>query len=445
MKFQVVYLPVGVSTFHMESAQKAFEDSKRMLRSITGDGIYPEKILFSPEEIKQFLEGLSPDLLIFQNITFANGAYAAEAARAVHCPVLLWTLPEPVIDGTRLRLNSLTGAYSAANAMYALGKDRFSYVIGAPDDEAAKKEIHAVIRAAKVKKELSCSKLAVIGQTPQGFGFGRALDLELLHTFGVTLEAIESRELMEKAKEYSEEKVSEALAEIQKGLVGLKSVPEKHVRDFARLYLAYKSYVREKDIQALASRCWPDFFTSYGTPVCAVLSLLNAEGLAAACETDAYGALSMYAGSLLTERASFFGDPVSMDEEENTLTFWHCGMAPCSLARRAEGACVGVHPNRKIGPVMDFGCMAAEHVVIFRIGRTPGGSFRFLICEGAALNRPKQFCGTSVVVKTREPVGTLVRKSVKAGWEPHYAVLYGDVARELTILADMLGIEVWDR
>lgn len=46
--------------------------------------------------------------------------------------MLLWTLREPVIDGTRLRINSLTGAYSAANAIRAFRKDSdFEYVYGA--------------------------------------------------------------------------------------------------------------------------------------------------------------------------------------------------------------------------------------------------------------------------------------------------------------------------
>ena len=41
-------------------------------------------------------------------------------------------------------------------------------------------------------------------------------------------------------------------------------------------------------------------------------------------------------------------------------TSWHCGMAACTLARKDTGARVGVHPNRKIGPVMDFGCQACD-------------------------------------------------------------------------------------
>ena len=138
----------------------------------------------------------------------------------------------------------------------------------------------------------------------------------------------------------------------------------------------------------------------------------------------------------------FFGDPVSMDEKEGTITYWHCGMAACSLARKDTGACVGVHPNRKIGPAMDFGCEACEEVTVFRVGRKPDGTFRFFIAEGEALDKPKQFQGTSVVVKTKSGAKDVVYGSVKDGWEPHFVVIYKNVAAELEKLGHMIGVQV---
>lgn len=444
MSFQAAYVPVGVGTFHLESAQAEFEKSVRMLKSLSGDVVCPEKMLLTLDDLCAFLDTLRPDLIILQNITFANAAYASEVLKRFNCPVLLWTLREPVIDGGRLRLNSLTGAYSAANAIRAFrGDENFPYVFGAPGEEAVQREIAAVIHAAKVKTNLRSLKLAAIGHTPQGFGFGRALDAELMSAFGVTLEAIEARELIDRAKSYTAEECQVELEEAKSVLTGLDQTPEKNVEDFARLYKAYKSYIQENGIGALSSRCWPDFFTAYGTPVCAVLSLLNANGSAASCEADVYGALSMYIGTQLTGKPTFFGDPVSMDEGEGTVTYWHCGMAACTLARKDTGAQVGVHPNRKIGPVMDFGCEACKEVTIFRVGRNPDGSFRFFIAEGEALDKPKQFCGTSIVVKTKAPAQEVVCGSVKGGWEPHFVVIYGSVAPELERLAEMLGAQVW--
>lgn len=443
MGFQVAYIPVGVGTFHLESAQDQFDKSVAMLKGLSDSCVFPEKMLLTIGDLDSYLDTIDPDLIVFQNITFANAAYASEVLKRFKCPIILWTLREPVIDGTRLRLNSLTGAYSAANAIAAFrGDNQFEYIFGAPGEDEVVSEIGAMIRAAKCSYDLKRLKMVAIGHTPQGFGFGRALDAEMMSVFGTTLESIEARELIGRAKGYTEEDLGEELAEAEKIIVGLDAIPRNNIVDFARLYKAYKSYVGENQIGAICSRCWPDFFTEFGTPVCAVLSLLNANGISASCESDSYGALSMFIGSELTGKSCFFGDPVSMDEKEGTITFWHCGMAATNLARKDTGAQVGVHPNRKIGPVMDFGCDACEEVTIFRVGRKADGSFRFFIAEGAALDKPKQFNGTSIVVKTEQDAKSVVYNTVKNGWEPHFVVVYGNVANELEKLGHMLQLEV---
>ncbi len=441
MSFSYLYIPIGVPTYHLESAQKEFDKSVALLKSIDKGVVVPSEMLLSIDKLNDFIKGRKPDLLIVQNITFANGAYIAEALRKIDAPVLLWTLREPVIDGTRLRLNSLTGAYSAANVLHEFGRP-FEYVFGSPEEEKVKKKLASTIAAAKVKKALRALTIAQVGHTPQGFGFGRALDMEVMTTFGSALTSIEARELIDKARGYSDEDIKAYLDDAKKRINGLDGINEKNVLDFARLYRAYDEFVKDNDIGALSSRCWPDFFTAFGTPVCSVLGILNDLGVSSACEADTYGALSMYISRFLTEKPAFFGDPVSMNEKENTVTFWHCGMAPCSLARKDTGACAGVHCNRKIGPTLEFGCKAEPEVTIFRIGKKPDGTFRFIIAGGEAVDKPQQFYGTSIVIKTDNSAEDFVNNSVKAGWEPHFAVAMGDVRDELEALANMLGIEV---
>ena len=441
--FQAAYLPIGVPTFHLESARKEFSDSAALLRSICGDVRVPEDILLSTDSLNAYLDTLSPDLIILQNATFANGAYTQEVLhRFPQVPIVLWALREPVIDGGRLRLNSLTGAYSAANSIRQFRKEPVEFIYGSPKEEKVIRRLTAALKAAKLKLSLSSLRLAAVGHTPQGFGFGRAMDAELLETFGVRQVSIEARELIERAKGYSGEECLEYLEDAERRTVGLESIPERNRTDFARLYKAYAEYVRENGIGALCSRCWPDFFTSFGTPVCTVLGILNDLGIAACGETDAYGALSMYMGMQVTGECAFFGDPVSLDEKENTITFWHCGMAACSLARKDTGAVIGEHCNRHIAPTLEFGCREAPCVTIFRAGRSPEGTFRFLIASGEALDRDKQFLGTSVTVRTQENAEEIVRRTVEGGWEPHFAVIYGDAADSLEILGHMLNLEV---
>ena len=441
--FTPVYVPVGVPTFHMESAEDAFVRSRNTLHALDARFVCPEEKLLSIDALKAFLEPLSPDLVVFQNLTFANAAYMSEVLRRVNCPVVLWTLREPVIDGGRLRLNSLTGAYSAANTLRAFGDRPFTYVFGAPEEDRVKEELNAAIAAASLKHAMRDLRIAAIGHTPQGFGFGRALDTEMMNTFGAELVSIEARELIDRAKGYTDEECAPYLEKTACATCGLDCTPEKNRLDHARLYKAYSDYIRENGVGALASRCWPDFFTAFGTPVCTVLSMLNDDGVASACEADIYGALSMWVGMQLSGSPVFFGDPVSLDETENTITFWHCGAAACSLARKDTGAVVGVHPNRKIGPAMDFGCDSFEDATVFRIGREPDGTFRFFLTEGEALDKPKQFIGTSIVIKTDTPAREIVEDSVQDGFEPHFVVIKGRHAKTLEALAAFYRFPVY--
>lgn len=440
--FQVAYVPIGVPTFDLERAEIEFEKSIKLISKLTPNGVYPEKMLLSIDLLVEYLESINPSLIILQNITFANSAYASEVLKRFSCPIILWTLRENITLGGRLKLNSLTGAYSAGNALASFRDGNFEYIFGASEETIVEEKLNSTIKAAKLKNDLSRLKMVSIGHTPQGFGFGRALDVDMLKIFGVNLDSIEARELINKAKEFTDDECMEYLDEAKKVMVGLNNIPEKNILDFAKLYKSYKDYITKNNIGALSSRCWPDFFTEFGTPVCSVLAMINDLGVAASCEADTFGALSMYMGMNLTKKAVFFGDPVSLDENENTITFWHCGTAACSLANGDNGATIGVHPNRKIGPVMDFGCKPCENVTLFRVGKKSDGNFRFFLSRAKALDKPKQFLGTSIVVQTDNNAQEIVYESVKAGWEPHFVVIYGDVVNELKILANMLNIEV---
>ena len=44
-QFQVAYLPIGVPTFHLESAQKAFDASAKLLRSLELNTAVPQEML----------------------------------------------------------------------------------------------------------------------------------------------------------------------------------------------------------------------------------------------------------------------------------------------------------------------------------------------------------------------------------------------------------------
>ncbi|KUO48896.1 MAG: hypothetical protein APF76_09610 [Desulfitibacter sp. BRH_c19] len=440
-KIKVAYLPIGRVSFHMESASDVFQKSCNMLKEIFADIQMPKDVLTSPEVLSQYIESThKPDLVIFQNTTFADSAFAAEVVRRLDCHILLWTVMEPVIDGGRLRLNSLTGAFSAGNLFLGQGR-KFDYILGAPGEEKVAKKIKVVVSAIKLKNSLREITVGVVGTAPGGFYFANALDTDILRVIGARLENIEAREIINKAKALKEEEFQGHIDELKNTLKNIEVIPNENIERYARLSVAYTRFVEDNGINVLASRCWPDFFVEYEAPVCGVLSSLTDKGVVSSCEGDVYGAVSMYILKELTSISSYFGDPVSIDETKNTITFWHCGAGACSLARTDTGARAGVHPNRKIGPTMEFG-LRPGRVTVMRLGRSEDGTFRIFLMGGEALDEPKQFLGTSVVIKTDNNASQIINSAVQAGWEPHFAIGYGDVREEIIVLGKLLNIDV---
>ena len=84
--FCPLFAPVGVGTFHMETAHAFFQESSKLLQEIDPEILIPEDILLSVDRLKAWLKGKTPDLIIFQNNTFANAAYMAEVLRTTDCP-----------------------------------------------------------------------------------------------------------------------------------------------------------------------------------------------------------------------------------------------------------------------------------------------------------------------------------------------------------------------
>ena len=80
MSFQVAYVPIGVGTFHLESAQDQFEKSVAMLKGLNADCTVPEKMLLTIGDLDAYLDTLNPDLIVI-NSSFTT--YFPDIARTL--------------------------------------------------------------------------------------------------------------------------------------------------------------------------------------------------------------------------------------------------------------------------------------------------------------------------------------------------------------------------
>lgn len=440
MNLNIAFIPNGRLTFSVPDAEAAREASLKMLEKLFGNVQAPSELLTDPQMVGAFSDSITaPDLLVYQCTTFIGADFMIELTRRFKCPIVIWTLREPSIDGGRLKLNSLTGAFSAGNCLYQQGI-AYDFVFGNPDEPSVSEAFTTIGKALCLKKKLNDYVIGCIGSQPAGFSFGAIDEYLLSKVFGIRLVHTEAADIMREAEGFSGEECGSSIEELGKRSVGLQKTPAEHTEKYARLRQAYQKFIDRNGIQAIASRCWPDFFTNYGAPVCAVLSMLNDNGILASCEADLGGVISMVIGSELTGSAVYFGDPVAVDESCDGIVYWHCGAGASCLARKDSGAGIGVHPNRKIGPTMEFGLKAGQ-VTVIRLGKTPDG-FRMFAMKGDALDEPQKFYGTSVVVRPEDGgAAERVKKMAADGWEPHFVVAYGDIRTELKAFCRFLSIE----
>ncbi|WAH38378.1 L-fucose/L-arabinose isomerase family protein [Alicyclobacillus dauci] len=441
---RIGFLGFGRKTFDMTLAQTALHDSIGYLNDIATVSRAVDQLVTDPASVSEAVRGWEEDIdvVVVQLTTFVDGRFVEELARSVNKPVIVWAVREPVMGKTqRLSLNSLTGANMAGHTLMKLSR-RFHFIFGAVHEPALTKQFVEKLRMEQVVDDIHHFTVAMLGDIPDGFDFSLPSQ-RIQEQLGMRIIHLDLTATFQRALELDDRVIAEILQSVRSRIAKLGELPQESVVKFAKMHHTLLGELRAHNAQAVAVRCWPEFFTQFGAAACSTLSILTEDGFMGACEADVLGALSMHVLSRLTASPAYLGDLVEIDEETGSVVFWHCGAGAPTLARSDTGAQAGVHPNRQIGFTMEFGLKPGE-VTIFRIGETADGNVRVLVGKGRVLDVPQRFFGTSAKVRLDGTGEVLkrVQRVFETGMEPHYAMAYGDVVDQLSWLCDHLNIPV---
>ncbi|BAS26282.1 hypothetical protein [Limnochorda pilosa] len=383
--------------------------------------------------------GARIDALVVHQGTFADASVLLALVQAFRSPVILWAVPEPVSETGRLRLNSFCGANLAANTLHRIGHPYTAVYGGATT--ATAHEIMQRARAFAAVERVRRASVLVLGEAPTGF-FPSQLDpLHVAARFGSKVRHVPLKVLFDRANGLPQERVETVFHEEAATLRGINEVPQVQANQSIRAQIAIQDACEEVGADAVAVECWPDFMVQFGGAACWSMSRLIDRGIMAGCEADVYGALTMMMQHEITGEASFFADLVEVKREENTGTFWHCGAAPLSLGNPEEIR-ASRQPNRQVALTLDFG-LRPGRVTVAKLYRGREGEALF-ITTGTALARPVQYRGNTMVVQFDRDAGELLDLIFDEGLEHHYSVAYGDMRRELTLVARELQLPVME-
>ncbi|WP_283583016.1 hypothetical protein [Limosilactobacillus difficilis] len=438
---KVLYLPVARLTFDVNLAEQMFKESKQALVNLPGIELSaPDELLSDPVKLDNFISqaGQHWDAVVFQDITFVDGQFISQTIDLVNAPVIIWGLREDLENGGRLRLNTLTGVMSTANTLM-VNHRQYCCLIGNPDEDQTVIKLKSLLKVVAVYRRLHGMHLGVVGKYPAGFYFSDA-DNQLIHdTFGVSLFQYELADWLKQAETVSTQAYQKEMDFAKERVVGLNPADET-VKRFAQFTAVAKHYIQEDHLSSLAMRCWPDFFTALHAAPCGIFSQLTDQQFPTACEHDIHGSLSMFILQELTTSAPYLGDIVNCFPERNEIVMWHCGFAAFSLANKRTRARAGVHPNRKIGLAMDFGLKPGK-VTLLRVNFT-GDGYRLITLSGTVLDRANAYQGTSAQIKLDCDAEAFLKTAIAQGYEPHFALAYGDVVKEVAELGSLLQLPV---
>ena len=181
-------------------------------------------------------------------------------------------------------------------------------------------------------------------------------------------------------------------------------------------------------------------FTEYGCASCGPMAMMNENKISSACEADVLGSLTCNILNQLNNKPALLVDIVDVDEKDNTTVFWHCGLAPISMAEKNTPSAT-VHSNRRKPLLHNFAFKSGE-ITIFRVSKSEN-KLKFIVMNGKVLKRKNSFSGTSGVISLGKNTHKKIKNLFLSGLEHHVGFTYGDVFEDIKSLGKQLKIPTY--
>ncbi len=434
---------------------------KKLSSELEFDLVVVSKLLESEEDginAKLYLEKNKVDLTLIFNSSLGYGRVILPLAK-VNSYIGLWSVPEPTRDGV-LQLNSFCGLNMYGSIIGKYLKDHnisYKWFYGAPDSELFLERFKITVKTLKAIKVVKKARIAVIGGLADGFENMYIDERKLDKKFGTYIQTRYSIEdLVKRAQGIDDKRLDEDLQQcLKEGKWNKERVSLDHMRKSSRIYLAFRDFAEEFGYDCLAISCWPKFQQVYGIAVCGAMSRLNEAGIIASCEGDVPGALNMLILNSLNGKKSSLNDLVALDEDDDSINMWHCGVAPASCADD-NGICwdqhfnIGSYEGDKWNGNGVVGSMNFKpgNVTICRMDNNFSNLF---IITGNIMKNKRGYYGSSGWINNLKLNGEnislldLLNTIVINDIEHHYPMTYGDLTNELMEFSSWMNMDIIER
>ena len=438
---RIGFVPIARPTFDLELARSmtalVFDAAARGGYVLVGSQELVMDDAAADARIRE-LTGGDIDMLLLLQASFADSTMALKLARAIDAPLLMWGLPEETVGG-RLRLNSFCGINLAGHGLRRAGL-AYDYIYAVPDDSAAADKLLNFATAAGIKRRLAAARIGRFGENPAGFDTCLVNHQKLKAQLGVDIVQIKLEALFEAARQTEAARVQALSAQLEARLAGMAELDKDATQGTLRTWAALDRMAQEQNLDGLAVRCWPEFFTELGCSACGAMSMLSNQLMPSSCEADVNGTITQLALQWMSDEPAFGSDLAGFDVEADEAVLWHCGLAPLAMADPDVQPEATIHSNRQMPLLMQFP-LKPGRVTIARLSEATGG-FRLVIGGGEMLKAPPAFTGTSGRIRFDSGAQAVMDAIMREGLEHHISITYGDHQDALESLAGLLGLSV---
>lgn len=374
-------------------------------------------------EVREDLEALKPDI----GATDVYWVMGAGRGRTTLLLELARRFPKPIIGGAGVGLSSF---------MRSRGFEAYPVL----DDD--------LLSLLTVRKAIGLTKALVIKSTRIAGGcLSSAWDLADIETrLGVGFDYISNETHFAEMNHIDQAEAQELANELISGAQEV-ALDKKYVEKSAALYLATKQLMEEGGCNALTVECCDAVSMrlemEHETVPCLALVLLNDQGLAASCQADISGLLTMMVLIYLSHKSVFLGNIGVPNPEESLI----------SLNHSVPGLKMnGLQAPRLPYSLRPFGVMTwgtALYVEMLQLDEKVMTVARFdplvkklLVTRGELVSSFPVDNWCSQMVNIRVPEAARFVRRAHTDYGGHFTAVSGDYTHQLAELCAMLGVKL---
>lgn len=387
--------------------------------------------VFSPEEAlaagKQF-EQENVDCLVVLLATFVADYFVTELVKACDRPVFIWALDREVNCITMVCTPLITAS------LKNLKKDCL-VVCGEIQDAYCKEQLFHYSKAAMLKNRLIAARIGYSGHKPEIMYSMAANEYLLDQKLGVTVVNMPIEDFYKEAEKQDPKKIQDKWSSM-KGCFGCVDVREEDALLSIRYYLAARSQVEKKKLDAYSLNCFPNLKAK----ICLGIAMLNDEHIGAGCEGDLHSSILMTMVGWLTGQAAFNGDFMKMDQENNAIMFSHCGAGALGLAGCPRNISLKRSIETNDGLSVFYETQMPGTVTLVNL-MNGGDELRLSVICAESIKDTSGYEGNPLMLQFKDDVRTLPDVLAQAGTGHHWTGMSGNWVEELRLFARMTGLK----